>query len=85
MKKRTWILRGTRFASAAPATSHGAATLSLGHGGDSRFQTDSLAERVETKLFSDIDALLAVGAQDVAFRALTAEATFSVDAISVLT
>jgi len=78
------IFRWTFITGTAPSASHGTAALSLGHSRHSRVEAHSSTEAVEAELFSDVDALFSVGAQDVAGGAFADEAAVLVDAVAVL-
>lgn len=62
--------------------------MSLGHRCFSRFRaatTSSVAVTVEAEFLADIDAFLAVAAEDVTVGTFTAEAALCVDTVSLVT
>lgn len=72
------------FTTSSPSSSHRTTALRFGHGGGSWIQAGASAECVEAELLADVDALFAVGAEDVAARAFAPEASLRVDAVAVL-
>ena len=82
--RRTRVLWWTLLASGAPAASHGTAALSFSHGHHSRVEAYSSTVAVEAQFFSNVDALFAIAAQNVARWTLTYEAAFLVDTVTIL-